>query len=104
MEAIIISHVIKNFFGNLYSQKKNAPKIKIEIFKPKDLHDAQKVTDALSENIPVIVNLENTDTTKIKQIADFIGGKAFAAGCRSEQINEKIFIFTPQNIKVAAVD
>ena len=103
-EAIIISNVIKNFFGNLYSNKKGAPKIQIEIFKPNNLTDAQKIIDSLMEDIPAVVSLENTDEGKVKQIIDFISGKAFAAGCKMEKINEKIFIFTPKNINIEAVE
>ena len=103
MEEIIISHVIKNFFGNLYN-KKSKPEIQIEMFKPKDLKDAEKITDSLLEGVPVIVNFEDTDAAKVKQITDFIRGKAFYAGCQIEQINENVFIFTPENIKVAAVN
>jgi FtsZ-interacting cell division protein YlmF len=50
------------------------------------------------DGIPVIVNLEETAEEKIKQIIDFISGTAVAASCRSEQIGQKIFVFTPQNI------
>lgn len=79
-------------------------KISITMVKPKDLNDAKAITDSLLDGVPVIVNLEETDEDKIKQIIDFIHGKAVTAGCQKEQIGQKIFIFTPKTIEIESVD
>lgn len=104
MEEIIISHIIKKFFGSLYSNKDHAPKIQIELIKPKDLKDAQTAIDLLFEDMPVVVNFDETSEDKVKQIMDFICGTASAAGCHIEQISEEIFIFTPKNIEIKSVN
>lgn len=104
MEAVIISHVIKNFFGNFNFDFHSDKNFQIELLKPKNLQDAQAVIDLLLKNIPVIVNFDETDEDRFKQILDFIHGKITAAACNTEKINEKIFIFTPKNIEVKSVD
>lgn len=72
--------------------------------KPKELKDAEAITDFLLDEVPVIVNLEETSEEKFKQIVDYIRGTSIAAGCRGEQIGQKIFIFTPQNIDLETAD
>ena len=104
MEEIIISHVIKNFFGNFNFNLNSDKKIQIELIKPKNLQDAQAAIDLLLKNIPVIVNFDETDKNRVIQILDFIRGTASAAGCNTEQISEEIFIFTPKNIEVKSVN
>lgn len=72
--------------------------------KPKELKDAETVAVFLLDDVPVIVNLEETAEEKTKQIIDYIRGTAIAAGCHSEQIGQKIFIFTPPNIELENAD
>jgi FtsZ-interacting cell division protein YlmF len=76
----------------------------IEMIKPKDLKDAKLITDKLLDDVPIIVNLEETDKTKTKQIIDYIRGTAISSGCHMEQIGQEIFIFTPQNINLEVIE
>ena len=68
--------------------------------KPKNLEDAQKIIDLLLDKIPVVVNFEDTDETKVKQILDFIHSKTYAFEGQMEQVGQKVFLFTPENIEV----
>ena len=79
-------------------------KFSIEMVKPKNLDDAKNIVDSLFDGVPVIVNLEETAEEKTRQIIDYIRGTSTAAGFKNEQIGQKIFIFTPGNVEVAAVD
>lgn len=91
-----INGVLRNFFG----KNDSIPKTEIATVKPKNLNDAEKIVDYLHDKISVVVNFEETPENEIKQMIDFITGKTFGITGDTEQIGEKIFIFTPLNVTV----
>jgi cell division inhibitor SepF len=71
---------------------------------PKSLNDAEIIVDYLQDRISVVVNFEETPEKEIKQIIDVIKGKTYGVAGIPEQISEKIFVFTPNNVVVESVD
>ena len=78
------------------------PLSKITTIKPKDFSEVQSVADCLREQIPVIVNFEETDINEARRIIDFISGTIYAFGGKIKPISSKVFICAPDNITVSS--
>ena len=76
-------------------------KSKITTVKPKTFDDDAKViADCLREDIPVIVNFENTPPDHARRILDFASGITYAIGGLVQQVSEYVFICTPKTVSV----
>ncbi len=95
-----MSHIFKNFFGNWNSKHNQVREIEISMIKPKNLKDAEKIVDCLLDKIPVVVSFDDTAEENIHQILDFVHGKVYAFEGKMEQVGQKVFLFTPDNIEI----
>ena len=84
--------------GNFYK------KSEIKTVKPKNLDDAQTISDCLRDKVPVVVNFEETSEEEMKRIMDFISGTTYAVEGKIKQVSNKVFIFAPDNITVEATN
>ena len=76
-------------------------KSKITTVKPKTFDDDAKViADCLREDIPVIVNFENTPPDHARRILEFASGITYAIGGLVQQVSEYVFICTPKTVSV----
>lgn len=88
--------------------KENSPrpekyvKSKITTIKPKDFNDAQTVANCLRDNIPVIVNFEETDNGEATRMIDFISGTIYAIDGKIKRVSQKVFICAPNNVTVSS--
>jgi cell division inhibitor SepF len=51
---------------------------------------------------PVIVNLQLADRDLMRRIIDFCSGVAYAIDGKMERVADKVFLVTPQNVRVSA--
>ncbi|USS86395.1 cell division protein SepF [Fructilactobacillus cliffordii] len=117
--------IFNNFFGNededeidSYPQepttptvKKNPRKVlsmndnrmpdsKINILEPRIFADAKNIANKLINGDAVLIRMENVDSTTIRRIVDFITGTIYAIEGDLQQIDEKVYLCTPQNYVV----
>ncbi|HEX8073509.1 MAG TPA: cell division protein SepF [Thermoleophilaceae bacterium] len=69
---------------------------------PKSFNDAQQVADQFKEDVPVILNLQGTDTDLSKRLIDFASGLTYALDGGMQRIADKVFLLTPRNVEVSA--
>ena len=69
---------------------------------PKSFNDVQDVADKFKDSIPVILNLQSTDTDLSKRLIDFSSGLTYAMDGGMQRIADKVFLLTPRNVKVSA--
>jgi cell division inhibitor SepF len=69
---------------------------------PKNFNDAQQIADQYKEQIPVILNLQGTDTDLSKRLIDFSSGLTYALDGGMQRIADKVFLLTPRNVEVSA--
>ena len=80
---------------------KNMVKVKIKTVKPKGFDDDAKViADSLRDDIPVIINLENTSPEHARRIIDFAMGTTYAIEGDVQQVSEYVFVCTPKTVIV----
>jgi cell division inhibitor SepF len=69
---------------------------------PKSFNDAQEVADQFRDSIPVILNLQGTDTDLSKRLIDFASGLTYGLDGGMQRIADKVFLLTPRNVEVSA--
>ena len=79
----------------------SATKTKITTVRPKSFdEDAKIIADCLREDIPVIVNLEETSPEHARRIIDFALGTTYAIDGEVQQVSEYVFVCTPKTVMV----
>jgi cell division inhibitor SepF len=69
---------------------------------PKSFNDAQQVADQFKDDVPVILNLQGSDTDLSKRLIDFASGLTYALDGGMQRIADKVFLLTPRNVEVSA--
>ena len=80
----------------------NTGSLKLILIEPKGFEECPKLVDSLKAHKPVIINLEKLETESARKIFDFLSGATYALNGNVQKIANNIFIFTPENIAVAA--
>jgi cell division inhibitor SepF len=76
--------------------------VRVHLVIPKSFNDAQDVADKFKATIPVILNLQGTDTDLAKRLIDFSSGLTYALDGGMQRIADKVFLLTPHNVEVSA--
>ncbi len=82
------------------TSNENVVRTKITTIKPKNFSDAQTVANCLRDNIPVVMNFEDTDRGDAKRIIDFISGTTYAIDGEIRKVSDDVFICAPENVTV----
>ena len=76
--------------------------IQVHLVVPKSFNDAQQIADQFKDSIPVILNLQQSDTDLSKRLIDFASGLTYALDGGMQRIADKVFLLTPRNVEVSA--
>jgi cell division inhibitor SepF len=76
--------------------------VRVHLVIPKSFNDAQDVADKFKDSIPVIINLQSSDTDLSKRLIDFASGLTYALDGGMQRIADKVFLLTPRNVEVSA--
>ena len=76
--------------------------VRVHFVAPKNFNDVQDVADKFKDSIPVILNLQGTDTDLSKRLIDFSSGLTYALDGGMQRIADKVFLLTPHNVEVSA--
>jgi cell division inhibitor SepF len=94
------TRVLKPVGGN--GRSTAAGDIQVHLVIPKSFNDAQQIADQFKDSIPVILNLQGTDTDLSKRLIDFASGLTYALDGGMQRIADKVFLLTPRNVEVSA--
>jgi cell division inhibitor SepF len=76
--------------------------VRVHLVIPKSFNDAQQVADRFKDSIPVILNLQGTETDLAKRLIDFASGLTYALDGGMQRIADKVFMLTPHNVEISA--
>ncbi len=76
--------------------------MQVHVVIPKNFNDAQQVADRFKDSVPVILNLQSSDTDLSKRLIDFASGLTYALDGGMQRIADKVFLLTPRNVEVSA--
>jgi cell division inhibitor SepF len=77
-------------------------RVEVHLVIPKNFNDAQQIADKFKVDVPVIINLQGSDTELAKRLIDFCSGLTYALDGGMQRVGEKIFLLTPRNVEVSA--
>jgi cell division inhibitor SepF len=69
---------------------------------PQSFNEAQQIADKFKNQVPVILNLQETDTDMAKRLIDFASGLTYALDGGMQRIADKTFLLTPRNVHFSA--
>jgi cell division inhibitor SepF len=76
--------------------------VRVHLVIPKSFNDAQQIADKFKDAIPVILNLQSTETDLSKRLIDFASGLTYALDGGMQRIADKVFMLTPRNVEISA--
>jgi cell division inhibitor SepF len=76
--------------------------VRVHLVVPKSFNDAQDIADKFKDSIPVILNLQGSETDLSKRLIDFGSGLTYALDGGMQRIADKVFLLTPRNVEVSA--
>ncbi len=79
-----------------------APRVEVHLVIPKTFNDAQQIADKFKVDVPVIINLQGSETELAKRLIDFCSGLTYALEGGMQRVADKIFLLTPRNVEVSA--
>jgi len=79
-----------------------AEQVRVHLVIPKNFNDAQQIADKFKDSIPVILNLQGSDTDLSKRLIDFASGLTYALDGGMQRVADKVFLLTPRNVEVSA--
>jgi cell division inhibitor SepF len=86
--------------GKLVTLANSNKTVKMVIIEPNNFDEVQMIVDNLKNRQTVILNLEDTDKSTARRIADFLSGAIYALDGSMQKVSGSIFLFTPTNIEV----
>jgi cell division inhibitor SepF len=81
---------------------RNNGDVRVHLVVPKSFNDAQQIADKFKDSIPVILNLQSSDTDLSKRLIDFASGLTYALDGGMQRIADKVFMLTPRNVEISA--
>ena len=94
--------VLRPVGGGGRSNGRSGGDVRVHLVVPKSFNDAQDVADKFKDSIPVILNLQGSDTDLSKRLIDFASGLTYALDGGMQRIADKVFLLTPRNVEVSA--
>jgi cell division inhibitor SepF len=76
--------------------------VRVHLVVPKSFNDAQDVADKFKDSIPVIINLQGSETDLSKRLIDFASGLTYALDGGMQRIADKVFLLTPRNVELSS--
>ena len=76
--------------------------VRVHLVVPKSFNDAQQIADKFKDSIPVILNLQSSETDLSKRLTDFASGLTYALDGGMQRIADKVFMLTPRNVEISA--
>jgi cell division inhibitor SepF len=87
--------------GKLVNLNHSNKTIKMVVVEPESFEEVQSIVDHLKNKRAVILNLEETEKTTARRIADFLGGAIYSLDGTMQRVSGSIFLFTPAHIEVS---
>jgi cell division inhibitor SepF len=76
--------------------------VRVHLVVPRSFNDAQQIADKFKDGIPVILNLQGSDSELAKRLIDFASGLTYALDGGMQRVADKVFLLTPRNVEVSA--
>ncbi len=86
--------------GKVVSLANPNKSMKMIILEPLEFEEVQTIVDHLKNKQTVILNLEETDKSVARRIADFLGGAVYALDGSVKKVSNSILLLAPAGVEV----
>ena len=69
---------------------------------PRRFNEARELGERFKDDVPVIMNLQQTDDAIARRLVDFASGLVFARDGKIELVANRVYLLTPANVDVSA--
>jgi cell division inhibitor SepF len=76
--------------------------VQVHLVIPKSFNDAQQIADKFKNGVPVVLNLQSSETELSKRLIDFASGLTYALDGGMQRVADKVFMLTPRNVDLSA--
>jgi cell division inhibitor SepF len=76
--------------------------VQVHLVIPKSFNDAQQIADKFKDGVPVVLNLQSSETELSKRLIDFASGLTYALDGGMQRVADKVFMLTPRNVDLSA--
>ncbi len=73
---------------------------KVVVIQFQNFDDAKDAADHLKNKKPVVANLEKLDNDTTRRVVDFLSGAVYGVAGRIQNVSNRIFLITPNNVEV----
>lgn len=73
---------------------------RVVVIQFQNFDDAKDAADHLKNRKPVVANLEKLDNDTTRRVVDFLSGAVYGVAGRIQNVSNRIFLITPQNVEV----
>ena len=94
--------VLRPVGGRPANGRSASGEVRVHLVIPKSFNDAQDVADKFKDSIPVIINLQGSETDLSKRLIDFASGLTYALDGGMQRIADKVFLLTPRNVELSS--
>jgi cell division inhibitor SepF len=88
--------------GGAPAKRGNGGSVRMHLVIPKSFNDAQQIADKFKDDIPVVLNLQSSDTDLSKRLIDFASGLTYALDGGMQRVADRVFMLTPRNVEISA--
>ncbi len=81
---------------------RDAKSARVSVEEPHEFEEVQLIGDDLKASIPVIINLQNTNSDLAKRIIDFCSGLTYALEGSIKKVADRVILLTPKNTIVTS--
>jgi cell division inhibitor SepF len=81
---------------------RDAKSARVSVEEPHEFEEVQLIGDDLKAGVPVIINLQNTNSDLAKRIIDFCSGLTYALEGSIKKVADRVFLLTPKNTIVTS--
>lgn len=74
--------------------------MEVSVVQPTGINDAKEICTYLTQNKPVIINLEQIEHAEAQRIMDFISGCCYTLEGTVQKLTSSIFIIAPANVDI----
>ena len=67
-------------------------------------NEARMIGEHYRDGVPVIMNLSDLEDADARRLVDFASGLIFGLSGTIERVTSKVFLLSPENVKVTAED
>ena len=88
--------------GGRRGSGRNGGSVRMHLVIPKSFNDAQQVADRFKDDIPVVLNLQNSDGELNKRLIDFASGLTYGLDGGMQKEADRVFMLTTRNVEISA--